>query len=536
MIRIRPVALLLGLALSTAACTDDLLTTVPTDRISDDTFWKTHNDFVLATNAAYRNVIGLDQMYFDGVTDIAYSQQYWMRNGVIARGAHDATYGWTNDLWNGLYSGIAKANEILAQLEATTALTPDQKRQIEGQARFLRGYFYHELLWMYGGVPLLTKVPSVEEARAATRATREQVFDLVMADLTAAAEMLPNTWNSANRGRATKGAALAFKTRAALYEASWRKYHNSNAGTSQQIFRTAVDAAQAVIGLGVYQLYPNFRQLFMYPGENSSEVIFAYQIVAGSNGWWAWLGFAPASMGGNVDLTPTRALVDNFLMKDGLPASQSPLYDNAIDKMYDNRDPRMYGTLLYPGAEFNGTIYNSLPNSPTSDRLDRGNFYNTHTGYVGLKYVDPADRAQPSNSGLDMIRMRYADVLLMKAEAHIELGEMAQAVPLINQVRARVGMPAVTVGSQAEMTAVIRRERVSELAWEGLRLPDIRRWRIAHEVMPGRVRGIDYMDGAQRVTALGDDARLFNAARDYLFPIPARERELNPNLVQNPGF
>jgi hypothetical protein len=97
-------------------------------------------------------------------------------------------------------------------------------------------------------------------------------------------------------------------------------------------------------------------------------------------------------------------------------------------------------------------------------------------------------------------------------------------------------MPNVTLVSQAEMVALVRNERVVELAWEGLRLADIRRWRIAHEVMPGRVYGIDYVENGQKITAFSDDVRVFNTPRDYLFPIPSTERDLNPGLVQNPGY
>jgi hypothetical protein len=528
--------LLVGLVLTVAACNDDFLDTVPIDRISDDQFWQTQNDFVLAVNAAYREIIALDQMYIDGATDIAYSQQYWMRQAILARGTHDALYGWTRDLWGRLYTGISKTNEVLAQLEANTTLSAEIRAQIEGQVQFLRGYYYHELLWMYGEVPLLTTVPTVEEARAATRASREEVFALVQSDLTAAAQKLPDSWPAAQKGRATKGAALAYLTRASLYEASHQKYVAANAARANTLFQEAADAAQSVMNLGLYQLHPDFRALFTNSGEGNSEVIFDYQVVAGQNGWRAWRGFAPASMGGEVDLTPTRALVDKFLMNDGLPFSQSPLYNPDPEKMYENRDPRFYATVLYPTAPFNNAVYNSFPSSTTSDRLDRGNFYNTHTGYLGLKYLDPSDQTAPTNSGLNFIKVRLADVFLMFAEAKIELGEMAAAVGPMNLVRARAGMPDVVVGSQADMIELVRNERVAELAWEGLRLADIRRWKIAEQVMPGRVAGIDYLEGGQIVTAISDDVRVFNPARDYLFPIPSTERDLNPSLAQNPGY
>jgi hypothetical protein len=540
------VPLTLGLALAVAACDDDFLTTEPQDVISDATYWQTERDFTLAINAVYRSTIDDDQMYFDGATDLAYSHKDWTRNHAYAQGHQDALTGWSNGVWGRMYQGISRANEVLAQVEKTSVLSAEAATAIEAQARFLRGYFYHELLWLFGAVPVFTSVPTVEEARQVARASREEVLAQAVGDLTAAAEALPNSWPASQYGRATKGAALGYLARAALYEASYQKYAEGNGTRANELFQTAANAAKAVMDLGVYSLYPNFRNLFTYAGEGSSEVIFDYQRLEGVNGWAAWRWFAPHSMGGDIDVTPTRALVDKFYMVDGLPINKSPLYDPSPPVlqdgrvvslgMYAKRDPRLYGTVLFPGGEFNGRIYNSFPNSPTADRVVNNNFGNTHTGFVGLKYVDTEDEADPFNSGLNVIKMRYADVLLMYAEAKIELGEIGAAVAPLNQLRKRVGMPEITVGSQAEMIELVRNERAVELAMEGLRLADIRRWRIAENVMPGQVGGIDVREGGNIVTLRGIWQRSFSAPRDYLWPIPAGERDLNPNLAQNSGY
>jgi starch-binding outer membrane protein, SusD/RagB family len=573
--RPRSLGLLLGLALGAAGCDDAFLNTVPTDRIREEAFWKTEQDFTYAINAAYRNIIGPVTIYFDNPSDLGYSQQYWADLSDIARSMQDALSGTTRGFWVGLYQGIAKANEVLAQLETVQpgVLSPVAATQIKGQALFLRGYYYHELLWLFGGVPLLTSVPSVEEARQATRASRAEVFERIMSDLTAAAGMLPNSWPAAQRGRATKGAALAYQARTALYEAGYQKYTAGDATEANRLFGIARDAAQAVMDLAVYQLYPDFRALFTYAGEGSSEVIFDYQVNTGQNGWWAWADFAPRSQGGQeVALSPTRALVDKFYMTDGLLPQDSPLYDSLppvirIDTvvtgtdttytqtvvslgMYANRDPRFYATVLFPGAQnLDGSVFNSYPRcsvngapgycSITAEALDLGNFYNTFTGYLPLKYLDPADKANSQNSGLNVIKLRYADVLLMYAEARMELGEWADAsvAGALNQIRDRVSMPHVTLTSQQQAIDLVRNERAVELAFEGLRFADLRRWRIADAVMPGFARGIDYIDrSGQRVTARSDIERPFRMPRDYLWPIPSAERDLNPQLAQNPGY
>jgi hypothetical protein len=197
----------------------------------------------------------------------------------------------------------------------------------------------------------------------------------------------------------------------------------------------------------------------------------------------------------------------------------------------------MYSTLLYPVVEFGGIAYNSLPGSGTPDEV-RNDFNATSTGYQFIKYVDLADRDDRGNSGIHFILIRYADVLLMYAEAKIELNEIdASVYDAINQVRTRAGMPAVAPGSmsQAELRELLRYERRVEFAMEGHRIFDIRRWKIAEVVMPGQHFGIDYMEGGQLQTIPADN-RVFNPARDYLWPIPATEIELNPSMTQNPGY
>jgi hypothetical protein len=542
------VALALGFLVGAAACDDGYLVTEPQDIVSDQTFWKSERDFTLAVNAAYRDVIDQDQIYFDGATDIMYSQKDWTRNHAYAQGQQDALTGWSIGVWNRLFEGVSRVNDVLDRLETTEAkISPEARTQIEAQARFLRGYFYHELLWLYGGVPLYTKVPTVEEARSATRASREEVLAFIMADLKAAAEGLPTKWPSSEYGRATRGAALAYQARAALYEASYQKYAEGNAALADELFRAAADAAKAVMDGNAYSLHPSYRELFTYSGEGSAEVIFDYQHVKGVNGWAAWAWLAPNSMGGDIDLTPTRAIVDRYLMKDGLPIGESPLYDPTPPViqdgevvslgMYANRDPRLYAAVLFPGAQFNGAVYNSFPDSPTPDRVLTSNFSNTHTGYLSLKYVDPADQAGRTDSGLNIILMRYADVLLMYAEAKTELGEVDKTVyDALDAIRDRAAMPHVEATSQERLLETIRNERAVELAFEGLRLADIRRWRIAEAVMPGNVQGIDVRQDGGTATLRGIWQRAFTAPRDYLWPIPAPERDLDPALNQNTGY
>jgi hypothetical protein len=224
-------------------------------------------------------------------------------------------------------------------------------------------------------------------------------------------------------------------------------------------------------------------------------------------------------------------------MTDGKTIATSPLYNPAWNQMYNNRDPRLAATVLYPTASWDGAVYDSRPR-PISTRPEAINLQDETTpvtGYNIRKYIDLTDKTDRGNGGIDIILMRYADVLLMYAEAKVALGQPdASALAAINQVRARVSMPQLTAVTQAD----VRYERRAELAFEGLRLFDIRRWKIAEQVMPTPVvTGIDYIDatGAVKTATVPASARSF-PVRNYLWPIPQAELDLNKNLKQNPGF
>lgn len=559
----------LGMMFVLKGCDDDFLRTTPVDRISEAVFWQDERDFNVALNGAYNRMVGVDynQMYFDGATEIGYSHADWMRQHEHVMGRASALSGWTPGFWDRSFTGITRVNELLAQLDQLEdgVLPAESADQIRGQALFLRGYFYHQLLWMFGEVPVFTSVPTIQEARETSRDPRDEVYSRITADLSEAANLLPPSWPSGQYGRATSGTALAYHAKTALYEASWQKYHEGNTSLADNLFNTAADLASAVMDQGVYSLHPDFRELFTYDGEQSSEVIFDFQKVSGQNGWPSWRNFAPKTMGSYVEVTPTRELVDRFPMIDGLPIDESPLYDPDPPRitydgdgnptvetlgMYADRDPRLYGTVLFPGAEFNGVIYNSYPScdngapegycSPTGDRILISDYNNTFTGYTAMKYLDPQDEPRSSDSGLNIIKMRLADVMLMYAEAKAELNELDESVnDVLEELRDRVSLPFpydVTTMTQQEVIDLIRNERTIELAWEGHHLPDIRRWGVAEDVLNGYTHGIDVDDGGTFRPQRGQWERSFSSPRDYLWPVPSGERDLNPNLEQNPGY
>jgi starch-binding outer membrane protein, SusD/RagB family len=519
--RIQGLTVALGVALLAAGCDDEFLTTLPPDQVSGAVFWTQQKDAELAVVALYpTNQASRLTVDTEAATDNAWAQKSFDAWYTVGQGSADALNGAFNDIWIQAYTGIRRANEVLANIDRIEVISPATLRdRLKAEAKFWRAYHYLHLANLYGDVPLVTEPIDIPTGVAATRTPRAQVIDQVIKDLDEAAAVLPTTFPAAERGRVTKGAALAFKARTALYEGRWA---------------VAEEAAKAVMDLNIYRLQANYADLTRYAGDNSAELILTDVREKSVRGQGEFGSLAQGSLLGGSDLVPLRDLVDFYQMKDGLPTSQSTL--DTPDAPYADRDPRMYATLVYPGASYCGVTYNSLPGSGTADEI-RKDFNTTSTGFNFIKYVDCADRNDRGNSGVDYILMRYADVLLMFAEAKIEQNELdASVYDAINAVRTRAGMPAITAGkTQPQLRDAVRYERRAEFVLEGRRLFDIRRWRIAEQVMPGQKFGIDYVEGGQVKKYVADN-RTFNAGRDYLWAIPQRELGLAEGLKQNPGY
>lgn len=521
--RIKGLTLVLALSTVAAGCDDEFLTTLPPDQVSGAVFWQQQKDAELAANALYNQIQGEIMTFrMEAASDNAWAQKSFDAWYPIGQGIVDPNNGVVNDVWNTSYRAIRRANEILANIDQIEQINAGVKTRVMGEAHFHRAYHYIRLAFLYGDVPLILTPISIEEGKSVTRTPQAQVVDQIIKDLDAAAGMLPVSYGANDLGRATKGAALAYKARAALYAERWQ---------------LAAEAAKAVIDLNVYSLHPRYEDITRYGADDSKEIIFADRREKGVRGQGVFGAIGPRSLQGGSDVTPLRELVDAYqIQATGLPIT-NPASGYTPIQPYANRDPRMYATLLYPGATYCGVEFNSLPGSDTPDEV-RNDFNATSTGFQFIKYVDCADRNDRGNSGVDLILMRYADVLLMYAEAKIELNQIDQSVyDAINAVRTRAGMPALLPGmNQAQLRDAVRYERRVEFALEGLRLFDIRRWGIADEVMPGQKYGIDYVGDDGVVRKWIADTRSFDPSRDYLWPIPQRERDLNPALTQNTGY
>jgi hypothetical protein len=527
----------LSLLVTTAGCDDALLDSKPTDTLSDETFWKSRQDAVNAVNALYPFLPGISEMQWDMMSDIGSSLSPGSSTATVEKGEQNAAMGYFNGHWDTAYRGIRAANYFLENVDRVKQEDPRfadaLASRLKAEARFIRAFQYARLVMLFGDVPLVTKPLELQESKELTRTDAGKVWDFVETELTEAARDLPVRYTGDDVGRVTRGAALAMKARAMLYAGRWEK---------------AAAAAKAVMDPGVYSLHPTYKNLFSYAAQNNSEVILDRQYAQSLSSHDFFDDFAPRGMNGDVGISPTRTLVDAYETVNGLPIEQDPEY-NPLDP-YANRDPRLDYTLFLPAFSnkvpgemlYNNRRYDPRPGSGTADEVER-DYRRTKTGFNTQKYVNPEDMLDRRNGGVNFILIRYADVLLTYAEAKIETGQIdATVYDAINRVRQRgdVKLPPITPGkSQAELRRIVRHERMVELAMEGLRFFDLRRWKTAHEVMQGPIPGMRYIrkgEGEVSTLTYGGVVRSFNPQRDYLWPLPSQEVVLNPKLTQNPGY
>jgi len=536
----------------TVACKD--LDLGPKDQISDASFWKSPDQFRLAANDFYYYLQGAHN-YTELNSDIAYGDAVRTELRAVSNGSYLAAA--NSAVWDTNYFNI-RATNYLVQKASESGLGAAIDRWV-GEALFFRAYHYWNLAKSFGGVPLISKVLDVTSGEVYThRSTQQETIDFLIADLDSAVPKLPkqSELDGSELGRVTQGAALALKARAALYQGTWLKYHGG--GDPAPYLNAAISAAQQLVASGEYALYTgqgaqSYKYLFILQGDDSPEVILAFRYWAGraTHNWTRelWFNF----------MIPTKTLADMYLATDGLPITSSPLfqgYDSLMTVEFQNRDPRMAMTFVVPGSDVfqeNGfqPVYPGFSGSSA-----------TRTGYMLRKFLDETVDATQFRGQYDFKEFRYGEVLLILAEAlyerdgQISDGDLGST---INLLRARAGMPALTnafvTGNALDMQTEIRRERTVELAFEGFRRDDLRRWKTAETVMPQAIRGVKFVgtEYQQRNPTLVINSDIFVDAngfivaepavsrhfleKHYLDPIPLQQIQLSHGtLVQNPGW
>ena len=513
---------------------------LPETNISDATFWRSESDLKTANNYLYTFLpdFGTEDNWSDDAFGLASSN--------ISDGSRLAPATATAD-FNTQYTLIRAANNILEKGPKTGIVAATLDRYL-AEARFFRAWGYFNLLQRYGSVPLVTKTLTDDSPELkAGSATRDEILTLIMADLDFAGAKLPTptALGTADYGRIANTAALAFKARVALFEGTRAKFHNY--GDAKKYLSLAVAASKAVMDSKQHDLYTGpYFNLFQYEGEgraNKENVLVKQYGVSLTDRVLSHTYCRSTLENGNK--SPTKALVDSYLMKDGLPITKSPLYVQPVlsTDVFVNRDTRLSDDVLKKGDSY---IF-------TNPVFNVSSLVFAKTGFTFRKYWNIVDWNNQA-SFIDRNLIRYAEVLLIYAEAKFELDGSISDADLnltVNALRKRGGVVALTnafaTTNGLVMRDEIRRERRVELAQEGFRYWDLIRWKTAEIELPKPILGNFFFKEfgtTVKVNLTADNFivtqaasfRKFDPARDYLWPLPINEIALNPSMKQNPGW
>jgi len=523
----------------------------PESEFTDVDFWNTEADLMNATNRHYQLLQGfqLDARGDDNVNQTANS----VSNGT--RSIPNTSNDWTNP-----YRDIFTANNILEK-GVKAQVSDEIKNRYFGEARFFRASAYFSLVQKYGDVPLLLETLDADAPELTMpRTPKAEVIQAIYDDLDFAARWLPGYQQlpASQYGRVTKSSALALKARVALYVGTRAKFHNDTDWQSH--LSVAVQAAQAVMEQG-HQLYPTYDGLFQHEAEGPSNTENIFVKIYGVSPSNLIVGHNHSRDMENGRNAPTRNLLRQYLYTDGLPAfdglnqpsaTRSAFFveegsEDGYNAIFENRDPRLAMTLFQAGEE----AYKG-PWIPTTTLGSR-------SAYAAKKGFNNEDWQTNGAGTVDKILIRYAEVLLIYAEAKFELDGAISDADLnltINALRQRAGFDAPLTNAFAtannlDMREEIRRERTVELALEGFRYDDLIRWKTAEVHLSGQLLGAKFDEedwaGADPSTLnINDDGvlivedtnvRSFDPTRDYLYPIPFNEIILSDqNVVQNPNW
>lgn len=537
----------------------------PLSEPATGSFYKNQTELELAVNDLYR----LD---FWSNDNEQFSDNYWHRGqlgNAVTFGTMNAEDGTAQALWSACYKAIARVNTFLANKDRAAATTPATViTALEAEMRLIRAYQYARLITHFGDVPFLTTPVALEQSYGIKRTSKDEILTFIFTELDFATANLPQSYGASSLKRLTRGAALAIKARTALYMGKW------------SVAKEASLAIMQFTGAGAYSLHPSYAPLFLKAGETSPELIIsiprdeAQKVFSSGTNVQDQL---PRNTGGFGAQIPTREIVDAYECTDGKPIDESPLY-NPLNP-FANRDPRLTATIVEFNTQWLGysyqphpdtlTVFSSKENKRVSNRDSRAvAAFASFTGFLWKKGVDQtwADKVAEDN---DAVIIRFAEVLLTYAEAKIEGNDIdASVLDAINRVRARAyGVsvaqtalyPAVTVTDATELKKIIKRERRVEFAKEGLRYMDLIRWKLAEKALTRPVIGLPDPaiqnrakwpfpgvtpiddDGIPDYSGFGADVKIvaqrnFDKSRQYLWPIPAIERRVNPSLDQNPNY
>jgi len=545
--------LMVGLGLSLnmmTSCDSNFLETKPMDRFSEEGVWEDPALINTFINQVYRSIPSGLRYSFYNLSII--SDELNGRNNVWAWGVLAGNLTPDNlshaNLWSidvtpnrSYWKTINYTNQFFLNIDRSrsSAFDDNLKNRMIGEMKAIRAFSYLNLISLYGGVPLITKPFTLNDDFNVKRNSYAEVMSFILSEIEEAIALLPATYPAAEQGRLTKGAAMAIKSRAALYRAS----PLNNPENDPEKWKFAADAAKAVIDLGMYNLFQDYRTMFLEENAYNSEMIWQrpYNQLQNAEAVYVELSLYPNGYNGFAQIHPVQNLVDDYETTNGLLPKNDPTYDP--QQPYVNRDPRFYASILYDGAKFqHREVETFLPGGLDSNEGPVSGWNASETGYYQLKY---ANEKIVNPSSLNMSRtpwtwFRYAEILLNYAEANYFLGNEDVARQYLNMVRKRpsVNMPDVKELGDALFTRLVNERRI-ELVFEEHRWFDVRRLKIAPEVMSEditRMKITKQPDGKKFYEVLFWKEANFNPERDYLLPIPQDEIDKNALLEQNPGY
>lgn len=525
------------------------LTPEPTDKYSESVAFSSEKNAKLYVNSFYPILshYGLfggaylnGTMYVDGLTDIiktagstigsngAVANMYATNPSLITPDQNSL------DIWTNAYYNIRLINEFLDGLGKSANFDETVKTRLGAEARFFRGYLYFLLMRNHGTVVLLKELTSDPNH---ARSTATECWDFIETEFDFAAQNLPQKWESADAGRITKGAAYAMKSRAMLYAERWQ---------------SAYDAANKVLAMvtdGTYLLNTSYDKAFgSYFSNNNKEAILEYKysypnlthnydVIASPGGDYTGFG---------GDIEPTQELVESYEKAGGGSVDWSAWHAGnvSVTPPWETLEPRFQATVLYNGSSWKGRTV-----QPYSGGVDGWTAYPpaagsnkgaSVTGYYLKKYVDETHTDLINKaSSQTLVELRLAEVYLNMAESANKLGKTVEANSGINAVRQRVGLPALNLTGNA-LLSQIKKERKIELAGEGQRYWDLRRWKDAVSQLSGLyVHGIKVSKTGGSFTydyITCDDLPRQFPEKFYAFPILSSERSNNPSCEQISGW
>lgn len=496
-----------ALVFSMSSCSD-YLDKNPTDKLSPSSFWKTKGDVEYALTAVYSTLQVSQYSYgapnFDNITDNGYGQHNYDNSSNIAQGnISSTTGGYISSIYSTAYRGIARVNIFLKNLSEYTAadISDLDRKNYQAEAKFIRAYYYFQLYLFYGSVPLVTE-PLDLETQFQEKTEAKNIYAHIIKDLDEAIAVLSDVAYADKQGHAVKSSAQALKLRVIMNDAFTSKTVADAAKLAE-----AEQVANALISKGLYTLDTDYVSTFQDASQkNSKEIMFSINFLAPNNstGMDMWYGDW-------MVVSPLQNLVDSYDYIDGLAYGVSPLTDKTDP--FKNRDPRLGKTIFKGFVQWpDGKIHRPSNGGPT--------------GFGLKKFLSPdlVPYGYSTRSQQDWVMLRYADVLLLAAEIENELkGPTTKALNYVNTVRKRAGMPNFPTGlSKDQFRERLRKERRIELAFEGLRFYDLKRWKIAEDVLNKVTDGIIPYSFETKF---------------YRWPFPQTEIDKSQGkLVQNPDY